>query len=141
MLPDKGKLVALDVGMKRIGIALCDESRFIATPKLILHRKNNKTDFEKIRDFINDNQAVAIVIGVPFGMEEMSKFIKDFSTKLDWFLEEKISIFFCDESLSSFEAREFHYSRLSRKKDKFVDDIAASLILQRFIDCHSQGTN
>ena len=44
-----------------------------------------------------------------------------------------IPIILFDESLSSFEAKEIHASPLSRKKNKFVDDIAAAIILEHFL--------
>lgn len=137
-LPQKGRLMAIDVGTKRIGIALSDESRFIATPKLILNRQSNQKDFAKIQEFISENKVAAIVIGLPLTMEgktqPMSEFAEKFAENLDEFLEKKLPIFLFEERLSSFEAREAHHSELSRKKNKFVDDIAASFILQHFLD-------
>jgi putative Holliday junction resolvase len=137
-LPQKGRLMAIDVGTKRIGLALSDESRFIATPKLILNRQSNQKDFAKIQEFISENKVAAIVIGLPLTMEgktqPMSEFAEKFAENLDEFLEKKLPIFLFEERLSSFEAREAHHSELSRKKNKFVDDIAASFILQHFLD-------
>ncbi len=138
-LPPKGRLLALDLGSKRIGLAISDESRFIATPKLILNRLGNQKDFGKIKKFISENQIVAIVIGMPIDMNEnqiaMSDFAKKFAENFDEFLEKKLPIFFFEERLTSFLAREIDISRLSRKKNsRFVDDIAASFILQHFLD-------
>ena len=67
----------------------------------------------------------------------MTQFALNFCKNLDVFLEKKLPIFFFDERLTSFEAREIGGSRLSRKKNKsqkYIDDIAASLILQGFLD-------
>jgi putative holliday junction resolvase len=137
-LPAKGRIVAIDVGTKRIGIALSDETRFIATPKLVIARKSNQQDFEKIRKFIEENLVVAIVIGRPINMEgqitEMTKFSERFAENFDNFLQKKIPIFLFEERLTSFEAKNIDASELSRKKGEFVDDIAASFILQHFLD-------
>jgi putative holliday junction resolvase len=137
-LPTKGRIVAIDVGTKRIGIALSDETRFIATPKLVIARKSNQQDFEKIRKFIEENLVVAIVIGRPINMEgqitEMTKFSERFAENFDNFLQKKIPIFLFEERLTSFEAKNIDASELSRKKGEFVDDIAASFILQHFLD-------
>jgi putative Holliday junction resolvase len=141
-LPKSGRLIALDLGTKRIGIALSDETRFLATPKLILNRLSNVQDFAKIKNFIAENSVVAIVIGHPFQMDgspqPMTEFAEKFAKNFDEFLEGKFPIFLFEERLSSSEAREFNSSPLSRKKNKFIDDIAASVILQHFIDslCH-----
>jgi len=138
-LPAKGRLMALDVGTKRIGIALSDESRFLATPKLIINRLSNQQDFEKIVKFITENQIVAAIIGRPLNMDgsaiPMTEFCERFAQNLDIYLEKKFPIFLFEERLSSFEAREINASGgISRKKDKFIDDIAASIILQHFLD-------
>ncbi len=137
-LPAKGRIVAIDVGTKRIGLAISDESRFIATPKLVIARKSNQQDFEKIKKFIEENLVVAIVIGRPINMEgqitEMTKFSERFAEKFDEFLQKKFPIFLFEERLTSFEAKNIDASELSRKKGDFVDDIAASFILQHFLD-------
>ncbi len=137
-LPSKGRLMALDVGSKRIGIAISDESRFLATPKLILERLSNQKDFEKIKKFSEENQIVAIVIGRPLAMDgsaiPMTEFSEKFAKNFDDFLENKLPIFLFEERLTSFEARDVNASGVSRKKNKFIDDIAASFILQHFLD-------
>jgi putative Holliday junction resolvase len=138
-LPAKGRLMALDVGTKRIGVALCDESRFLATPKLIINRLSNQQDFEKITKFITENQVAAVVVGRPLNMDgsaiPMTEFCERFAQNLDIFLEKKLPIFLFEERLSSFEAREIKsLGGTSRKKNKFIDDIAASVILQHFLD-------
>lgn len=132
-LPKLGRLLALDVGTKRIGIATCDSTRLIATPRMILDRRNNVDDFTKIKQFAEENEIVGIVVGFPIGYEETCKIIQEFADGLFDFLEREIPITLFDESLSSFEAKEIHSSKLSRKKNKFVDDIAAAVILEHFL--------
>lgn len=137
LLP-KGRLMGLDVGTKRIGLAVSDESRFIATPKLIINRLSNLKDFEKIKKFIEENLIVGIVIGRPVNMDGsqivMTEFCERFAKNFDDFLENKLPIFLFEERLSSFSARDANVSQLSRKNNKFVDDIAASFILQHFLE-------
>jgi putative Holliday junction resolvase len=133
-----GRLLAIDVGTKRLGLALSDASRFIATPKLILNRQSNEKDFAKIKYFISENEVIAIVVGRPINMDgalgEMTVFTEKFAQSLDEFLEKKFMIFLFEERLTSFEAKQTHASDLSRKKNKYVDDIAASFILQHFLE-------
>lgn len=131
--PKTGRLMALDVGTKRIGIATCDATRLITTPRVILNRHNNADDFKKIQQFIVENEIVGIVIGLPVDYDDTAKIIKNFAKNLEEFLAEKIPIKLFDESLSSFAAKEIHASPISRKKNKFVDDIAAALILEHFL--------
>lgn len=132
-LPKSGRLMALDVGTKRIGIATCDSTRFITTPRLIINRSNIQIDSAKIKQFIEENDIVGIVVGMPIDYPETCELIQKFSQNLDQFLEKKIPIVFWDETLSSFEAKEINRSPLSRKKTKFIDDIAASIILEHFL--------
>jgi putative Holliday junction resolvase len=133
----RGRLMALDLGTKRIGVALSDETRFIATPKMILNRQSNKNDFATIKKFIEENQVVAIVIGRPVNMAgeltEMTKFSEKFAENFDEFLEKKYPIFLFEERLSSSEARIINASAGSKKKHGPIDDIAASVILQHFL--------
>lgn len=128
-----GRLMALDVGTKRIGIATCDATRLIATPRMILTRHSSLIDLTKIKEFAEENEVVGIVIGLPIDYADTCKIIRNFAENLEKFLEKKIPITLCDESLSSFEAKEIHASPLSRKKNKFVDDIAAAIILEHFL--------
>jgi putative Holliday junction resolvase len=128
-----GRLMALDVGTKRIGIATCDATRLIATPRAIFNRHGNISDLAKIKEFAEENEIVGIVIGLPIGYIDTCKIIKNFAENLEKILEKKIPIILFDESLSSFEAKEIHASPLSRKKNKFVDDIAAAIILEHFL--------
>lgn len=100
---------------------------------MILDRRNNVDDFTKIKQFAEENEIVGIVVGFPIGYEETCKIIQEFADGLFDFLEREIPITLFDESLSSFEAKEIHSSKLSRKKNKFVDDIAAAVILEHFL--------
>jgi len=144
-LPAKGRFLGIDVGTKRIGLAISDSDQFIATPKLIINRQGNERDLAKIAEFIVEYSIVAIVVGHPLNMDEsrieMTDFSEKFAFALDEFLPKKLPIFLFEERLTSFEARSINNSGLWRKKTKFVDDIAASLILQHFLDDLAQSRN
>lgn len=139
LLGKKGRLLAIDVGTKRLGLAVSDELRFIANPKLIIKRQSNLKDFEKILAIIEANEICSIIIGLPLNEDgsesEMSKFAIKFAQNFDQFLKKKYQIFLFDERFSSSEARHYnYYEGANRKKNKFYDDIAASVILQHFLD-------
>jgi len=141
IVPSQGKLMAIDVGTKRIGIATCDESRFIATPKKIINRTNIDGDFSLIKEFAVNSFVKAIVIGFPLHMDgklnDMSKYCNQFAIDLDNYLKNnnyELHIIFADERLTSFEASDIAREIPKRKKQKHHDDIAAAFILQRFID-------
>ena len=135
-VPSQGKLLGIDVGTKRIGLAMSDETRLLFTPTKIIVRKSNEKDFAEIKNLCVENKIVAIVIGFPINMDstlnDMSQFVKKFATALDEFLGAQ-NIFFADERLTSFAAKDISHSLNSRRKEKYYDDIAASVILQDFV--------
>ncbi len=131
--------MAIDVGTKRIGIAVSDKSRMIASPKATINRKNNINDFGKIKDLILENDIKAIIIGLPLNMDEseneMSQFSRRFAKNLDEFLND-VKIYLHDERLTSFIAKDDLLTAIKGKKDKkktIIDQMAASIILQSFL--------
>jgi putative Holliday junction resolvase len=139
-LPEQGRIMALDVGTKTIGVAISDATRIIATPKITLNRKGNQKDFVLIKKIIDENNIAALIIGLPLHMDgsesEITQFIKRFADNLDKFLLDFKMVFF-DERLSSFEAEDILNERMkirNNKKKQLVDQIAASVILQSALD-------
>jgi putative Holliday junction resolvase len=141
LLPNSGRLISLDVGTKRIGVAICDDKRIIATPKLIINRQSNLKDFTQIMQLIIENTIVAVIIGLPIDINgnstAVSKFVNNFAINLDCFLQAKLNteipIILFDERFSSFEARRIVKSKIYSKKTKFYDDISANIILEHFL--------
>ena len=137
-LPQTGRLVGIDLGTKRIGIAVTDEDRMIANPKFIIARSKLGTDLAKIKEFMDEYQVCAIVLGYPIQLDnsdnEMTKVSENFAEILDEYFAGEMPIFLFEERLTSFEAKDIDRSGISKRKGKHIDDIAASLILQHFID-------
>jgi putative Holliday junction resolvase len=139
-LPAKGRIIGLDVGTKKIGVAICDADRNIASPKLTILRKGNQKDFMILEKFIKENNVVAIIVGLPLNMDgsasEMSKFVRRFADNLDQFLPD-LKIAFADERLSSFAAEDILNEKIPAKNNKkkmLVDQIAASIILSSALE-------
>lgn len=137
--PD-GRIMAIDVGTKRIGVAISDRSRMIATPKTTIFRKSNAVDFIQIKNLITENDIKAIIIGLPINMDEseneMSQFARRFTQNLDEFLVDA-KIYLHDERLSSFIVKDDLLQMVTGKKNKkkqVIDQMAASMILQSFLD-------
>lgn len=144
----KGKVLALDYGKKRIGLATGDMSLRIASPHGVVDSKNLAFAITKIVDFCEDWEIKAIVVGLPIGMDEnekneMSMNVRHFVKKLEMGLKSsenpeinaiKVNLF--DERLSSFEADRLMISagKTGRDKKKYRDSYAACIILQRFFD-------
>ncbi|TEY01212.1 Holliday junction resolvase RuvX [Campylobacter sp. US33a] len=123
------KTLALDVGLKRIGVALCVDGK-IAIPLDAIMRKNRNQAAKEVQDLIQLHEISSLIIGIPKGgssEEEMSRRIKHFATLLEFNGE----IHFVDESMTSREALEFGVIN-TRKKDGRLDSLAAFIILKEF---------
>jgi len=149
ILPTKGRILALDVGTKKIGVAICDETQIIATPKLIIKRQSNLKDFATLLSIIQENPVIAIIFGFPIKMDGsenlMSDFVMNFVKNFENFLEDllvkNIVLVVFDERLSSFKARDFMNQTTKKSAKKDYDDISASLILEHFLNDLRQSEN
>ena len=149
ILPTKGRILALDVGTKKIGVAICDDTQTIATPKLIIKRQSNLKDFATLLSIIQENPVIAIIFGFPIKMDGsenlMSDFVMNFVKNFEIFLKDllvkNIVLVVFDERLSSFKARDFFNKSFKKSAQKDYDDISASLILEHFLNDLSQGEN
>ncbi|MCP4356956.1 MAG: Holliday junction resolvase RuvX [Chloroflexi bacterium] len=136
----KGRVMALDLGSKRIGVAVSDGLRLIAASYGVLTRKSRAVDFARYRDIIAQEEITLLVVGLPTkadGSESdtavwMRNYIGEFSQTID------IPVKFWDESYSTVQAEESLQLRGKRgKKAKArVDAVAAAFILQSYLDAH-----
>ncbi len=128
------KIIGLDVGTKRIGVARADSSVKIAIPVETI--EVDGTEFEKIKRFSRIQGTSFFVIGLPRNLQgeetAQSRYSRDFAKKLKKELPEA-KIAFQDESLTSVEAENNLKNRKSLKKGD-IDTEAATLILQDFIE-------
>ncbi|MBZ7986694.1 Holliday junction resolvase RuvX [Campylobacter canadensis] len=120
-------ILAIDLGLKRIGIALCLNG--ICMPKEAVLRKNRTQAANQIKEIINTYKIQKVVIGVAMGyssFDEMQKRAKHFATLLEF-----ENIVFHDESFTSFNASKIINSK---KKDGKQDSIAAFLMLKDYLN-------
>jgi putative Holliday junction resolvase len=132
------RILGLDVGTKRIGIAISDELGWTAQGVKTLHRRESKSDLGEIRDIAGQYGVEEIVVGLPRNMngslgpqaQMVLGFIRDLRGVLG------VPILTWDERLSTVEATKILIKGdLSRKKRKQkVDMTAAVLILQSYLD-------
>ena len=141
-LPAYKAILGIDYGSKRMGIAVSDLLRTIATPYKILYRKDLKTDLEELKKIIKEKEIGAIAMGLPLQMNgqegEIAQEVRKFAT----ILEENLClpVFLWDERLSSSAVENFLIKEvdLSRaKRAKVLDSSAASYILQGVLDALS----
>ena len=141
----KSRLIGIDPGGKRIGIAISDENKIVATPYTTIIRENYVNLVSQIKKIINENQIDGIVIGNPINMDgsegPSSQSAKDLAKNLSKDITENIILW--DERLSSQGA--FNLSNElainSSKKVKKLDENSAQFILQGVLDYyHKKNT-
>ena len=130
--------MGLDIGTKRIGIAVSDELGWTAQGVKTLHRRNGESDLREIRDLVGQYRVEKIVVGLPRNMDgsigPQAQMTLGFVQELRGVLD--VPIVTWDERLSTVEATKmFIRADVSRKKRKRkLDMTAAILILQSYLD-------
>ena len=132
------KIVALDIGTVRIGVAASDILEVISSAYTVYKRKKEKADVKAIADIINDLQAGEVVIGLPLKMDgsegQSVEMAKSFGEQLSELIS--VPIVYQDERLSTVSAQRILIEsgmRREKRKDK-VDSLAATFILQTYLD-------
>jgi putative Holliday junction resolvase len=135
------RILGLDYGSKRIGVAVCDELGITAQGLATITRKNRRQDLEEIARFIKAYVVEKIVIGYPIKLDGTEGIQCEKINKFARLLEYTFSlpVIKWDETLTTKEAEEILIrSNMRREKRKsVVDKLAAVLILQGYLD--SQG--
>ncbi|MFV0481986.1 MAG: Holliday junction resolvase RuvX [Campylobacteraceae bacterium] len=125
------KLASIDIGLKRIGVALClDEN--IVTPQNAILRKNRNQAASEVDNFLNEWQIDTLVVGLPNegeSADEMQRRIKHFVSLLNF----KNKVVFMAEDFSSYEAKERMRGITKQKKDGKIDSLSAVIILERYL--------
>lgn len=131
------RIIALDVGDKRIGVAVSDPTCTIATGLATINRENEDAA-GAIKAFIGEYAVCEVVVGMPLGLDgkegQQARKVREFAAQLkqelsvpvkEW--DERLTSAQADRTLLSFDA--------SRKKRKLaIDEVAAVLILQNYLD-------
>ena len=132
------RVMALDYGDVRIGIALSDITRFLASGLENYTRVSLEVDCKHIAELIANNNVKVVVLGLPLNMDGTSgvrvEKTKEFAEELKKYTDAKID--FLDERLTSVSAEKILISAdVSRKKRKQVlDKLSATIILQDYLD-------
>lgn len=122
------KLAAIDIGLKRIGVAICLASD-IVTPQPAILRKNRNQASRDTLAFLKEWQIDTLIVGFPKSNDEMQRRIKHFINLLEFDGE----IVFQNEDMSSIEAEELTKGEIKHKRDGRIDSIAAKIILERYL--------
>lgn len=133
-----GRVLGLDVGDRRIGLALSDALRLTAQPLGVLERKSPAQDLAAIASLIDTHGAEAVVAGLPLNLrgeqgpqaQKVAAFVDALRQRV------AVPVHVVDERLTTVQGermlREVGASRVKRKQ--VIDRVAAQLILQQFLD-------
>jgi putative holliday junction resolvase len=136
------RILGIDYGRRRIGLAISDETEMLATPLLTVEVNGLKEAVARVAEHARARGAVRIVVGLPLNMDgtagPMAEEVREYCRRLGE--ATGLPVEFWDERLSSGQAeRVLLEADLSRARRKQVrDKLAAQLILQGFLDARSE---
>lgn len=132
-----GRVLGLDVGDKRIGVALSDETRLIASPYCVIQSVGWGPDSRKVADIMRETGAELIVSGLPYNMDGslgfQAKKVQDFLKVVEGL---GFRVEWIDERLTTVSAQNALIEGGMRREDRrnHVDKVAAAVILQTWLD-------
>ncbi len=139
------RILALDIGDVRCGIAICDPAETIASPVCVLPTREVEQNAPSFRRVIEDWEPEALVCGLPLSMSgERGAQAEKIKQKAETIAQRvNLPLAFSDERLSSKEAKRMLREKGLSEKDMRgkVDMIAASLFLQSYIDKKNRSSN
>ena len=129
-------LLGLDFGDKTIGIAVSDKTKTIATPILTIKRESILKDINRLKSIINEYEVGGIVIGLPLSLNgdenERTRKVRDFDNELNKYIK---TTFYDERFSTDVIFKELRKNSISSTKiKKKIDHLAASYILQGFLD-------
>ena len=136
-------IAALDLGRRRIGVAVTDAAEMGAYPIGIVERSAFARDLAAIAEMLRDREIATVVVGLPLNMDgsegPAARSARSFAEKLGATLSVRVEMF--DERLTSVEARErMQGSAKKKSKRSAVDAIAAAVILEGWMQARSSRT-
>lgn len=142
-----GKLLALDVGLARIGVAVCDPLRLAARPLTVIHRRSRRDDFAELARLVQREEVIGIICGLPLNMDgsegSQAQTVRKWAERcvyaLRAILGQAVPLIFWDERLSTFAAQELLAEQGSSKQKIAEDAAAAAVILQNYLDAQRLG--
>ncbi len=132
------RILAVDYGRKRIGLALSDELGLTAQPLATISRVNRQRDMHRLREACRAHGVAHIIVGHPLHMtgevSEMSDEAARFAARLQ--RETGIGVELVDERLTSWEAEQTvaETRPRARRKRKPIDDVAAAILLRDYLE-------
>ena len=130
--------LGLDIGDRRIGVALSDPEGILASPLTVINRRDEKLDIKAITDIVSQKQVEQIVVGLPLSMDgslsRQAEKVKEFTRKLCEHTQ--VPVEYRDERLTTVLAERLMQTADTKKTGKKArhDAQAAAIILQDYLD-------
>lgn len=136
-LPKSARILAIDYGRGRIGLAISDELALTASPLPVMQRKNRRDDFRRLQKLLGEYQVGLVLVGNPVHLSgrqsEMAEEAARFAERLVKELGVKVELL--DERLTSWEAEQISKAtRGSKNKKQHLDSTAAAILLREYLD-------
>lgn len=138
-----GRLLGIDHGLVRLGLAVSDETGLIARELSIIRRASKREDFDKINRIAAEQRVVALIVGIPTDYEREAQGLYSQADRVRTWVESlreatTLPIMLWDETMSSHEAQDLARQQ-RRKRGAPIDDLAARVILQSYLDALRDG--
>lgn len=132
------RILALDLGEKRIGVAISDETQLLARSYTVIKRSSRAADFAQIAEIVDREGVGSLVVGLPVELDGseglLAEWVRDYSAALAEQLD--LDLTFWDESFTSKQASASMRARgiEARNQKNWIDAVAAAFILQNYLD-------
>lgn len=137
------RVMALDVGHKRIGVALSDPGQVLASSLQVIERKGQQRDLATVVQLVQEHGVGKIIVGYPRSLDgtagQQAKVVERYAAVLEEKLRDSsldVPVILWDERLSTVAAGRLmaEAGRKSRERRKRIDAVAAAVILQDYLD-------
>lgn len=138
-------IMSVDLGKARTGIAVCDKTEFLASPYTVIFEKSPVKLPEKVATAVKDTKAELVVVGLPKNMDgsegESAQNARAFAEKITELTG--VETVMQDERGTTITAHSFLNTTNTRgkKRKNVVDEVAATIILQDYLDKRHRGSN
>lgn len=142
VLPKCARILAIDYGRQRIGLAITDELGMTASPLPAMQRKNRREDLRGLRRLLQEHRIGLVLVGYPVHLSgrrgEMADEAARFAQRIEKELKVKVEL--RDERLTSWEAEEIMKEMGgSKRKKKRIDSMAAAILLREYLSAKRAG--
>ena len=141
-MPEPGRVMALDVGERRIGVAMSDVTRVLASPLTTLKAQPRPRALEQIAALVRDYEVAELVVGLPLTLSgevgPQAHAVQQFAEELGRAIHVPLHLF--DERLTTVAAERMmvDLGMKPEQRKARIDEVAASIILQDFLDARRE---